>query len=87
VGSEVAARFFSRVEAAALTDLPAKIRQARFFECWTLKESYIKARGPGLSIPLDRFRFRFEGENRVDFLVSPRLDDEPSRWRFWQFRQ
>ena len=86
VGLEVAERFFSRVEAAALTGLPANIRQARFFEYWTLKESYIKARGLGLSIPLDQFWFRFEGENRVDFLVSPRLDDEPSRWRFWQFR-
>lgn len=85
-GLEVGERFFSRVEAAALTGLPANIRQARFFEYWTLKESYVKARGLGLSIPLDQFRFRFEGENRVDFLVSPRLDDEPSRWRFWQFR-
>ena len=86
VGLEVAERFFSRVEAVALTELPANMRRARFFEYWTLKESYIKARGLGLSIPLDQFWFRFEGENRVDLFMSPRLYDETSRWRFWQFR-
>ena len=83
---DVANRYFSGSEVDALSALPASMRQARFFEYWTLKESYIKARGLGLSVPLDQFWFRFDNDNRVYAFMSPHLDDDPSRWRFWQFR-
>lgn len=52
---ELAAAFFTPREFAELSALPAQARHSAFFSCWTRKESYIKARGRGLSDPLDRF--------------------------------
>ena len=83
---EIADQFFEPKELAELRTLPTAQQQDRFFEYWTLKESYIKARGMGLSIPLDWFGFQFSGERTVRISMRPELNDRPSRWRFWQFR-
>jgi 4'-phosphopantetheinyl transferase len=81
---EVADRFFAPAEAEALNALPKDRQQQRFFEYWTLKESYIKARGMGLSIPLDKFSFQFPREREVRISIHPDQEDWPSRWHFWQ---
>ena len=85
-GLDFADHCFSRAEVAALNALPAYMRHDRFFDHWTLKEAYIKARGMGLSLPLDQFGFHFQGDSRVDLFISPKLNDVASRWRFWQVR-
>jgi 4'-phosphopantetheinyl transferase len=80
----LAERFFAAVETSDLMALPAALRAQRFFEYWTLKESYIKARGMGMSLPLDSFSFQFPNEDAVRLALHADLDDEASRWCFWQ---
>ena len=83
---EIAPRFFAPSEAAALAKLQHEHQHERFFEYWTFKESYIKARGMGLSLPLDAFSFDLEHARGVSISIQPQLQDDPARWRFWQMR-
>jgi 4'-phosphopantetheinyl transferase len=48
----LAGNVFSERERTALYALPPAAQRERFFELWTLKESYIKAVGVGISMPL-----------------------------------
>jgi 4'-phosphopantetheinyl transferase len=52
---EVARRYFSSAERRAIEGQRGVAALRRFYEIWTLKESYIKARGLGLSLSLDSF--------------------------------
>lgn len=83
---DIANRFFSPAEVGELARVPAQRQHERFFEYWTFKESYIKARGMGLSIPLDRFGFAYPHENAVSLSVDAELGDSAERWEFWQYR-
>lgn len=78
----LADRFFSPLEARALRELPPALRRERFFEYWTLKEAYVKARGEGLAIPLDQFAFHLDEGPRIRVSFAPGFEDEPSRWQF-----
>lgn len=77
---EVAARFFSDGEIAALRALRPHERVKAFFRCWTRKEAYVKARGEGLSLPLTQFDVSL-GPGEAAALLSTRHDpQDASRW-------
>ena len=78
----VARRCFSASEADAVQAQPASEQPRRFFEYWTLKESYVKALGVGLALPLDEFSFASDdGLRGISIMFDRRTDDE-TRWRF-----
>jgi 4'-phosphopantetheinyl transferase len=52
---QIAEQSFAPHERGALRAVPAHLKPEAFFNCWTRKEAYVKARGEGLSMPLDRF--------------------------------
>jgi 4'-phosphopantetheinyl transferase len=81
---DLASRFFSPEEAAALRQVEEEDRPRRFLEYWTLKEAYIKARGMGLAIPLAHFSFDLPPRRPDDVRIrfAPALDDAPGRWQF-----
>lgn len=81
---DVAEQFFSGDELRALRALPAAEQGTRFFDLWTLKESYIKARGLGLQIPLDRFSLHFG--HRIGIVFDPGFDDDAAAWQFFHTR-
>jgi len=83
---EIANQFFSPTEVAALRALAGGAQRHRFFEYWTLKEAYIKARGIGVSLPLEWFSFHLEPGRPVRISFDPSLDDDPLSWQFAQFR-
>ncbi len=82
----VADRFFSPSEVRDLHQLPESRHMDRFFDYWTLKESYIKARGMGLSIPLEQFSFHLGDGPDIRITIDPRQNDPPERWQFRQWR-
>lgn len=62
---KIAERFFSKQEYEALLDRESSQRLMFFYDLWTLKESYIKAIGIGLSIPLNSFSFIFSENGHI----------------------
>ncbi len=76
----VAERFFSNREVTTLRALPRHAQPIGFFNCWTRKEAYIKARGEGLTIPLNQFDVSLiPGEPAA--LLESRIDPtDTNRW-------
>lgn len=90
----IAERYFSKEETTELFALPVEQQRNRFFDYWTLKESYIKAWGLGLAIPLADFSFAisdtvqmtndmFAIKSDISLSFATHREDEPQIWRSW----
>lgn len=79
---QLAKHSFSSREQAVFYALPSVQRQQAFFNCWTRKEAYIKARGKGLSLPLDLFDISLVPNEPAALLSSREDPQEVTRWSF-----
>ncbi len=77
---QIAERYFSPREVAALRTLPLTAQPQAFFDCWTRKEAYIKARGEGLSLPLNMFSVTLAPAEPARLLEVRADPGEVSRW-------
>jgi 4'-phosphopantetheinyl transferase len=80
----IAERFFSAAEVKALRELPERLQDQAFFNCWTRKEAFVKAKGEGLSIPLNEFVVSLAPNEPAVLLSVIGLAQETSRWIFHQ---
>jgi 4'-phosphopantetheinyl transferase len=77
---QLAQHFFSPAEHAILQALPHSAKRQAFYTCWTRKEAYIKARGIGLSLPLNLFDVSVDPAEPAALLESREDPEETARW-------
>ncbi|WP_269468907.1 4'-phosphopantetheinyl transferase family protein [Paenibacillus sp. JZ16] len=80
IDMDIAKRYFHITEFNALLDCDPSVRLSRFFDLWTLKESYIKAVGKGLHLPLDSFALELQGSG-----WAPVLGEDGETYYFKQY--
>jgi len=88
----IASHYFSEREVNELFSLPGERQRSRFFDYWTLKESYIKACGTGLfGVPLGDFSFAIGGgdgsrvNDDIRIAFAPSITDDSALWRSWLY--
>ena len=63
--AEVAERYFTTGEVSAIRALPQDLQRQAFYQCWTSKEAFLKAKGVGLSGELDEVEILLDGQDLV----------------------
>ena len=80
VDLRLARRFFSPEEADRLEALESREAQRElFYRLWTLKESFLKATGLGLTLPLGAFAINLDGDR-----ITIRQDVDKNSYRFFE---
>jgi 4'-phosphopantetheinyl transferase len=72
---------FAPAERIALDKLPPALRRAAFYRCWTCKEAFVKARGEGLGLALDRFAVSVVPGTPAALLHVDGDREEAERWQ------
>ena len=82
----MARKVFADAEILRLEGLEQDALHRRFFEFWTLKEAYIKARGLGLSLPLRKLAFSVDRDLEIRVEFEAPIRDDGSQWQFGLWR-
>ncbi|UCE62812.1 MAG: 4'-phosphopantetheinyl transferase superfamily protein [Nitrospirota bacterium] len=83
---DISKRFFAAPEAAYLETIDEGQKRAEFIRLWTLKEAFVKARGLGLSIPLNSFEIKMYPDRPPWVFFSDEVHGHEADWRFLQIR-
>lgn len=82
---DIAGKFFSQSEIKSLTEIAKETQNRAFFRCWTRKESFIKAKGDGLSLPLDSFSVTLDDDREARLIETKWNPCEKDSWRIFSF--
>ncbi len=80
--TSVSRRVFTEAERGAMLALPEEQQAERFYQLWTLKESFIKAKGKGFAMSLSKFGFVINDDGSIGFACDPSLDPDATRWSY-----
>lgn len=81
---DLAINFFSQSEIESLERRPEQLYRS-FYRCWTRKEAFIKAKGSGLSFPLDSFTVSLEDDENAKLLETHWDVNEAVEWKVFSF--
>jgi 4'-phosphopantetheinyl transferase len=79
---ELGERVFTSDENRALRGASTRARQQRFFELWTLKEAWLKARGTGFALAPQSASFDLGLPGRIRAQFAGEAEDDPAHWWF-----
>ncbi len=77
---DIADKFFTAKEVAAMRRVAPELQRVAFFKCWTSKEGFLKAKGTGLSGKLD------EVEISLDATEAVQINAAVSGWSLIQLQ-
>ncbi|MDZ7619073.1 MAG: 4'-phosphopantetheinyl transferase superfamily protein [Patescibacteria group bacterium] len=83
---ELARRFFAPAEAAAVEAAPLEGRSREFLRYWTFKESYVKACGAGILVPLAKFCFALPHDAPPTIAFDDSESDRSESWQLAELR-
>ena len=82
---QLARRFFSTREYEDIVGYPENGQGERFFQYWTCKEAYLKARGIGLSSGLAHIEVLLDRTGRTVSLLTEPMPMHDLRWKIQSF--
>jgi len=78
---DIANHFFAPAERQAIHAIHRSEQDASFYSCWCRKESFVKATGLGLGIPLNQFVVNVEPEAQAELIWIDYKDWKKEQWR------